>query len=47
MLPEVIAEDRTDDLEELPMLFVGNDDNVFSADEYFLFYAEGPSRLTF
>lgn len=29
------------DLQEVNMRFVGNDDAVFSADEYFVFYAEG------
>ncbi len=47
MLPEVIADERVDDLEELPLHFVGNNDNIFSSNEYFLFYAEGPSRLTY
>jgi len=46
-VPEVIADDRVDDLNEIPMMFVGNDDNVFSADEYFLFYGEGPRLLTY
>ncbi len=46
MLPELIATSRIDDLEEIPMLFVGNSDNVMTSDEYFLFYAEGPELLT-
>lgn len=46
-LPEVIAKDRIDDVAEIPMLWVGNADQSFDGNEYFLFYAEGPDLLTY
>lgn len=47
VLPELIASPRIDDVEELPMLWVGNDDQNFDDNEYFLFYAEGPDLLSY
>ena len=42
LLPQANATPRPDDLVENNILFVGNGDAVFTADEYFLFYARGP-----
>jgi hypothetical protein len=43
LLPQANATPRPDDLAENNIYFVGNNDATFSADEYFLFYARGPS----
>ncbi len=42
LLPQANATPRPDDLVENSILFVGNNDAVFDANEYFLFYAKGP-----
>jgi hypothetical protein len=42
LLPQANAAPRPDDLAENNILFVGNNDAVFDANEYFLFYAKGP-----
>ena len=42
VLPQANAAPRPDDLAENNILFVGNSDAVFDANEYFLFYARGP-----
>jgi hypothetical protein len=42
LLPQANAAPRPDDLTENNILFVGNNDAVFDANEYFLFYARGP-----
>ena len=42
LLPQANAAPRIDDLAENTLLFVGNNDAVLDAGEYFLFYARGP-----
>ncbi|GAA4499630.1 type IX secretion system sortase PorU [Hymenobacter ginsengisoli] len=42
LLPQANAAPRPDDLVENNILFVGNNDATFDANEYFLFYAKGP-----
>ena len=42
LLPQANSAPRPDDLVENNILFVGNNDGVFDASEYFLFYAKGP-----
>ncbi|QKG57582.1 type IX secretion system sortase PorU [Hymenobacter sp. BRD128] len=42
LLPQANSAPRPDDLAENTILFVGNNDGVFDANEYFLFYAKGP-----
>jgi hypothetical protein len=42
LLPQANAAPRPDDLAENNILFVGNNDATFDANEYFLFYAKGP-----
>ncbi len=41
LLPQANAAPRPDDLAENNVLFVGNGDNVFDDNEYFLFYSPG------
>ncbi|MFD1469716.1 type IX secretion system sortase PorU [Hymenobacter caeli] len=43
LLPQANAAYRPDDLVENAVLFKGNGDNAFDADEYLLFYAPGPN----
>ncbi|WP_400194208.1 type IX secretion system sortase PorU [Hymenobacter sp. B81] len=42
MLPQANSAARPDDLPQNHLLFVGNNDNVLDANEYFLFYGRGP-----
>jgi hypothetical protein len=42
LLPQANLAPRPDDLVENNILFVGNNDATFDANEYFLFYARGP-----
>jgi hypothetical protein len=42
LLPQANAAPRPDDLAENNLHFVGNNDAIFTSDEYFLFYAKGP-----
>lgn len=44
MLPEKIAAERIDDLEENAIMVVGEDDGSFDANDHILFYAEGPDK---
>ena len=44
MLPEVIMSDRPEDLIEIPIKMVGGDDGRFDANDYILFYGEGPDK---
>ena len=41
VLPQANAAPRPDDLAENNVLFVGNNDNIFDDNEYFLFYSPG------
>lgn len=46
MLPEIIAEDRAEDLQENALQAVDNNgNNKLDAGDYFLWYATGPNRL--
>lgn len=46
MLPEIIATDRTEDLQENALLAVDNNgNNKLDAGDYFLWYATGPTRF--
>ena len=47
MLPQRNAEERVDDLEELPLHVVGGSDGSFDADDYILFYAQGPNSYKY
>ncbi len=47
VLPEPIASDRKDDLEENAILIVGEADGRFDPDDYLLFYGEGPHHWEF
>ncbi len=47
ILPESIAADRTDDLEENAILIVGEEDGSFDPEDYLLFYGEGPHHWEF
>ena len=42
-LPEKIADQTTDDLEQIPIYFKGGEDGVFNPGDYILFYGEGPN----
>ena len=42
LLGELNAQPRIDDLEEIPILVVGESDGRFDRDDYLLFYARGP-----
>ncbi|OHX67751.1 type IX secretion system sortase PorU [Flammeovirga pacifica] len=45
MLPQKNADQRPDQLLEVPMKFVGDNTNTFSQNDYFLFYGEGPNKI--
>ena len=45
MIPEKIQDERIDDLEELPLKFIGDGDEEIEQGEYYLFYCEGPNKL--
>jgi hypothetical protein len=47
LVPEIIANERVDDLEELPVKFVGGNDANFDTDDHILFYAEGPNMYKY
>ncbi len=47
ILPESIAADRKDDLEENAILIVGEEDGRFDPEDYLLFYGEGPHHWQF
>ncbi|MDO6737891.1 type IX secretion system sortase PorU [Wenyingzhuangia sp. 2_MG-2023] len=42
MLPELLKDDRKEDLTENAILVVGENDGVFNNEDYVLFYAQGP-----
>ncbi len=42
-LPQAIADDRIDDLAEIPIMITGEEDNSFDNNDQIIFYAEGPS----
>jgi hypothetical protein len=46
-LPELNGEFRTDDLAKNAIKFVGDSDNLFESDEYFIFYAWGPNKWNY
>jgi hypothetical protein len=46
-LPELNSVYRTDDLAKNAIKFVGDGDNLFEADEYFIFYAWGANKWNF
>ena len=46
-LPESIAAIKSESLSEIAVLIDGADDNSFDANDYILFYAEGPDRWEF
>lgn len=45
MLPEANSIDRVDDLEEIPILVIGEADGKFDRNDFILFFAEGPDEL--
>ena len=47
ILPVPCNADRVDDIKELAIAFYGDDDDVFESNEYFIFYGEGHSKLTY
>ena len=47
MLPEANEVERIDDLEENAIVIVGEEDGRFDANDYILFYAEGPDKWYF
>jgi hypothetical protein len=46
-LPELNSDYRTDDLAKNAIKFVGDADNQFESDEYFIFYAWGPNKWNY
>jgi hypothetical protein len=46
MVPELNGAPRTDDLAENPLLMADGGDGVFNNNDYFLFYATGPTEWT-
>ena len=47
MLPELVSDTRYDDLVENAILAVGQEDGKLDAQDYFLFYGEGPSAWSY
>jgi hypothetical protein len=45
MLPQANSAPRPDDLQEIAIRVVGEADGRFDADDYILFYGDGPSRI--
>ncbi len=43
LVPELISQERVDDMEELSIEVKGENDGVFNDNDYILFYAEGPN----
>ncbi|WP_313384041.1 type IX secretion system sortase PorU [Chishuiella sp.] len=43
-LMENLTKDRVGALQEIPIKFIGEDDNSFDSDDYVLFYAKGPHQ---
>ena len=47
MLPQANSAERPDDLTELAIFVRGEADGVFNSDDYILFYAEGPDKVSY
>lgn len=47
MLPQPNGSERPEDLTELAIFIKGEDDGVFNADDYILFYGQGPDRVNY
>lgn len=47
LIPEIIAENRIDDLEEIGVKAVGLEDGKFDSNDYLLFYGEGPNMFKY
>lgn len=47
MLPQANSAERPHDLSELAIFIRGEADGIFNSDDYILFYAEGPDKVSF
>lgn len=47
MLPQANSEERPHDLTELAVFVRGDADGTFNSDDYILFYAEGPDKVSY